>query len=90
MLRSRLHRRVVFRPLERSAILHAIPGYHELYENVHPELIGFIDDTFAHGNLRAWAEFTHTALEIRDTDVPLTETVARAVFALHHGGALVA
>ncbi len=72
------------------SILRAIPGYHELYENVGFELIGLIDDTFAHGNLRAWAEFTHTALEIRDTDGPLTETVARAVFALHDGGALIA
>jgi hypothetical protein len=89
MLRSRLHRRVVFGPLERGAVLRAIPTYHALYHDVDADLIGLIDDTFAHGNLRAWAEFTHTALEIKPADdAPLTEPIARAVIALHDGGSL--
>lgn len=90
MLRSRLHRRVAFGPLDRGAILQAIPSYHPLYEHADAGLIGLIDDVFAHGNLRAWAEFTHTALEIRGSAGHLTEAVARAVFALHDGGDLAA
>jgi len=90
MLRSRLHRRVAFAPLDRAAILQAIPAYHALYHDTGDGLIGLIDDVFAHGNLRAWAEFTHTALEILGGRGQLTEAVARAVFALHDGGELAA
>lgn len=90
MLRSRLHRRVAFGPLDRAAVQQAIPDYHALYHDVGIELIGLIDDVFAHGNLRAWAEFTHTAVEILDGRGHLTEAVARAVFALHDGGELAA
>ncbi len=90
MLRSRLHRRVAFAPLDRTAVLQAIPSYHPLYDTVDPLLVGLIDDVFAHGNLRAWAEFTHTAQEILGDSGPLSEAVARAVFALHDGGELAA
>ncbi len=90
MLRSRLHRRVAFAPLDRTAIQQAIPSYHALYDDADPLLIGLIDDFFAHGNLRAWAEFTHTAIEILEGRGKLTEAVARAVFALHDGGDLAA
>ena len=90
MLRSRLHRRVTFGPLDRAAVLQAIPGYHALFRDADVALIALIDDVFAHGNLRAWAEFTHTALEILGGRGRLTEAVARAAFALHDGGDLAA
>lgn len=64
-------------------------AYHPLYRGVEPTLLGLIDDVFYHGNLRAWATFTHTAkrlLERTGLD-ELDERVARNVFALHGGGA---
>lgn len=88
MLHSRLHRRVVFRPMDRDAVLRAIPGYHPIYEQADPETIAEIDDRFAHGNLRAWAEFTHTASDIctANQQPAVTPQVTAAVLALHGHG----
>jgi len=72
MLRSRIYRRVVFHPV---------------YAEVAAETLLFVDDHFAHGNLRDWAAFTATAVELcraggRDR---IDEAIARNAFALHGG-----
>lgn len=85
MLRSRLHRRVVFGPLDRSAILNAIPAYHGLYRDCDPKVIGYVDDVFAHGFFRNWAKFTLTAIEIAAPDAPLTKEAAKATLVLLNG-----
>jgi type II secretory pathway predicted ATPase ExeA len=89
MLRSRIYRRVVFRPLSRRQVLAMIRPYHPLYREVADELVDFIDDHFAHGNFRNWAAFTRSALDLCQwTGRPtLDEAIARNVFALHGGTA---
>ncbi len=89
MLASRVYRRVRFQPLTRPDVLGAIPAYHPIYADVESELIGLVDDHFAHGNMRNWAAFTHSALGLlaetrRDR---IDEQLVRNVFALHGGGA---
>ena len=89
MLRSRIYRRVVFRPLSRRQVLTVIHQYHPLYHEVADELVDFIDDHFAHGTFRNWAAFTRSALDLCQwTGRPtLDEAIARNVFALHGGTA---
>jgi hypothetical protein len=64
-----------------------MPVFHPLYAAADPELLLFIDDHFAHGNLRNWAAFTHSAHGLLDKHrrVRLDEQVARNAFALHAG-----
>src|SRR6266542_7057451 len=62
MLRSRIYRRVTFRPLTSQQVLGLIGNYHRLYQDVPDELVLFIDDHFAHGSWRNWAAFTHSAV----------------------------
>jgi hypothetical protein len=87
MLASRVYRRVRFQPLTRAEVLACMPAYHPLYAHADPDLIGLIDDLFAHGNLRNWAAFTDSALRLgRDVDHrELDERLTRNVFALHCG-----
>ncbi|WP_141278507.1 AAA family ATPase [Pseudonocardia hydrocarbonoxydans] len=87
MLRSRIYRRVVFRALTGDQVCELIPRFHPVYADAPPELLLFVDDHFAHGNLRDWAAFTATAVELcraagRDR---IDETLARNAFALHGG-----
>ena len=70
MLASRVYRRVRFRPLTRADVLGAIPAYHPVYADVDSKLIGLVDDHFAHGNMRNWAAFTHSALGTARRDRP--------------------
>jgi DNA transposition AAA+ family ATPase len=88
MLASRVFRRVSFAPLPRADVIAAIPDYHPLYTGAEPGLLGLIDDLFAHGNLRNWAAFTHSALRLTTQTgrERLDEQIARNVFALHGGG----
>jgi hypothetical protein len=88
MLRSRIYRRVVFRPLELKQLLGAIPGYHPVYAGIDGNLISFIDTYFGHGNLRNWASFTRSALALfqHHQRPRVDEEIARNVFALHGGG----
>lgn len=88
MLRSRIYRRVTFRPLTSRQILTLIPTYHPIYQGVPDELVLFVDDHFGHGNFRNWAAFTHSAQALcgQADRTRLDEDVARNVFALHGGG----
>jgi hypothetical protein len=88
MLRSRIYRRVTFRPLTSRQILTLIPTYHPIYQGVPDELVLFVDDHFGHGNFRNWAAFTHSAQALcgQADRTRLDEEVARNVFALHGGG----
>jgi DNA transposition AAA+ family ATPase len=89
MLRSRIYRRVTFRPLTSREVLDVLPGYHRLYQQADRELLLFIDDNFAHGNFRNWASFTRSALDLLGRRRPrvLDEAIARNVFTLYGGGA---
>jgi DNA transposition AAA+ family ATPase len=64
MLRSRVFRRLPFKPIRRQEIAALIAGFHPIYTGVTEELLLDIDDTYAHGTLRDWAAFTHTAADL--------------------------
>jgi len=88
MLRSRVYRRVAFTPLTQREVLRIIRAFHAVYEGASDELIRFIDNYCGHGNLRNWASFTLSALDLcaelkRDR---LDEQLARNAFALLGGG----
>jgi AAA domain len=89
MLRSRIYRRLRFQPLTPQQVQAVLPGYHPLYAQAAPDVIGLVDDYFGHGNWRNWAAFTHTAvgLAAETGRTRLDEALARNVFALHGGGA---
>jgi len=88
MLRSRIWRRVQIRPLRTVAILEHMPAYHPIYAGTDGELLLWIDERFAHGVLRDWAAFTHTAAGLcAKQDRVLDHAIARTALALH-GGAL--
>jgi DNA transposition AAA+ family ATPase len=88
MLRSRIYRRVVFRPLSTTDVVAVIHAYHPIYAEVDDALVVFIDDYFGHGNLRNWASFTRSAASLcrRHRRPVVDEEIARNVFALHGGG----
>lgn len=88
MLRSRMYRRVVFKPLQGKELLAGIKSFHAIYADAPEDLVLFIDDYFAHGNLRNWASFTRSAgvLCRRHERATVDEEIARNVFALHGGG----
>jgi DNA transposition AAA+ family ATPase len=88
MLRSRVFRRLPFAPLPRTEIPALIRGYHPIYHQVAEELLLGIDDTYAHGTLRDWAVFTHTAASLcTGTGRPgLDEAVIANAYALLGGG----
>jgi DNA transposition AAA+ family ATPase len=88
MLCSRIYRRVSFTPLSGPAVCELMGSFHPIYAGVGEELLLFIDDHFAHGNLRDWAAFTATAAGLctklgRDR---VDEQIARNAFAVHGGG----
>jgi DNA transposition AAA+ family ATPase len=85
MLRSRVFRRVTLVPLTSSQVCQLMGAFHPVYDGVAAELVLFVDDNFAHGNLRDWASFTHTAAKVcaEHGCARLDEEVARNTFALH-------
>jgi type II secretory pathway predicted ATPase ExeA len=87
MLRSRIYRRIHFQPLSPQQVLQVLPGYHPLYAQTDPDLLSLVDESYAHGNRRAWASFTHTALELATQTgrAGLDEPLVRNVFALQGG-----
>jgi DNA transposition AAA+ family ATPase len=80
MLHSRIYRRVAFTPLTDLDVSGLIPGYHPIYHDADPELLQRIDAKAAHGRMRSWAAFTHTAATIcrtrgeRRIDRPIVES----------------
>lgn len=62
-LKSRIHRRVRFKPQSRDWLRRTLPKYHPIYARCDVDLIDEIDERSAHGELRSWAIFTHTAME---------------------------
>lgn len=64
MLRSRVHRRVAFRPMTGQEVLEVLPRWHRLYRDQDPELLGFNDDVFGHGQFRNWVHFTKSFQQI--------------------------
>jgi hypothetical protein len=88
MLRSRIYRRVVFRPLTSRQVVDMVSHYHPLYQDAPADLVLFIDEYFGHGNFRNWAAFTRSAQDLaRETGrTTIDQTLARNVFALHGGG----
>jgi hypothetical protein len=89
MVESRIARRIEFKPLTNMQVLRLLPKYHPLYTNVDPELLLLVDDCYAHGNFRSWANFTVSAIDLcREFDIPdLTEDIIGNVFALAGGNA---
>lgn len=87
MLRSRIYRRVVCAPLSSEQVCALLPRYHPIYAGADTELLLFVDDYFAHGNLRDWAAFTTTAVDLCQATGAerLDEQIARNAFALHGG-----
>jgi len=88
MLRSRVYRRVSFRPLGPEQVLGAVRRFHPLYQEVDDDLIVLVDCYCGHGNFRNWASFTLTAVELcrEHGRVRLDEQIARNAFALLGGG----
>lgn len=88
MLRSRVYRRVRFEALSPEQVCTLIGSFHPIYEGVDRELLLFIDDHFAHGNLRDWASFTQTAVGLccEHGQDRIDERAARNAFTLHGGG----
>lgn len=64
MLRSRIFRRLPFQPLSRTAVPALIRDFHPIYATAGDDLLLGVDDVHAHGNLRDWAVFTHTAAQV--------------------------
>jgi hypothetical protein len=64
-----------------------MPRLHPVYAAVAPELVLFVDEHFAHGNLHDWAAFTATAAELCQAAGRgrIDEAIARNAFALHGG-----
>jgi hypothetical protein len=88
MLRSRVFRRLPFQPLPRAQVPALIRGYHRIYDGAPDQLLAGIDDTYAHGTLRDWAVFTHTAAALcaEAGRAQVDEAVAANAYSLLGGG----
>lgn len=64
MLRSRIYRRLPFKPLARAQVPGLMRRYHPVYADTPEELLLDVDDLYAHGTLRDWAVFTHTTAKL--------------------------
>jgi DNA transposition AAA+ family ATPase len=88
MLRSRIFRRVNITPLTGGQVCELMGGFHPIYAGVEREVLLLVDDHFAHGNLRDWVSFTHSAAKLcaEHGRERLDAEIARNTFALHGGG----
>jgi DNA transposition AAA+ family ATPase len=88
MLRSRIFRRANVTPLSGEQVCALMGAFHPIYSGVEAEVLLLVDDHFAHGNLRDWASFTHTAVKLcaEHGRERLDAEIARNTFALHSGG----
>ncbi len=64
MLRSRIFRRLPFRPMPKDKVPALMRGYHPIYAGADDTLLQGIDDTYARGSMRDWAVFTLTAAQL--------------------------
>ncbi|MCX4529887.1 ATP-binding protein [Streptomyces sp. NBC_01551] len=64
MLRSRVFRRLPFRPLTAEEIPEPMRGYHPIHEGADASLLRQIDELYGQGTMRDWAAFTHTAASL--------------------------
>ncbi len=89
MLRSRVWRRLTFTPMARAEVPGIIRSYHPLFDGVDDELLGHVNDRFAHGIWRNWALFAATAHLVarRAGRTRLDQEIIANTFALHGGGA---
>jgi hypothetical protein len=88
MLESRIFRRVEFELLDEFWVVKNMPRYHPVYRSCSAEVIGLIDDEYAGGNFRRWANFTVTAARYmrEHKKKVLTEKLARLIIRLLGGG----
>lgn len=61
MLRSQIFRRVNVTPLNAAQVCELKRTFHPIDRDVDPEILLLFDDQSAHGNLRNWVSFTHSA-----------------------------
>jgi len=61
MLRSRIFRRLPFKPIPPDQVPDLMRGYHPIYAGADDATLREIDAAYGHGHLRDWAVFTHTA-----------------------------
>ncbi|MEV5576911.1 ATP-binding protein [Spirillospora sp. NPDC052269] len=66
MFRSRVFRRLPFQPIKPPSVPGLIRRFHPIYAQATDQVLTDIDTRFAHGNLRDWAVFTHTAAALCD------------------------
>ena len=66
MLKSRVVRRLPFRPLSPEIIPTLIGDYHPIYTGIDPKILLEINSHQCEGNLRHWAAFTLTAAQLCD------------------------
>ena len=88
MLRSRIFRRLPFKPMPRDKVPVLMRGYHPIYADADDELLLNINNMYAHGSMRDWAVFTHTAAQLcSETDLAGVdaEVVANAAILLGAG-----
>jgi DNA transposition AAA+ family ATPase len=64
MLRSRIFRRLPFKPMPKDKVPALMRGYHPIYADADAALLLGIDDAYAHGSMRDWAVFTLTAARL--------------------------
>ncbi|MFE2864915.1 AAA family ATPase [Embleya sp. NPDC059259] len=64
MLRSRIFRRLPFRPLAPDEVPDLMLAYHPIYDGADTTLLRTVDETYGHGTMRDWAVFTHTAASL--------------------------
>jgi len=64
MVLSRLRLDYQFDALDLDEVLDLMPEYHALYRAADEELLSRVDNDFAHGNLRNWAQFTYTVQKL--------------------------
>lgn len=85
MLRSRIFRRVSTSALSGPRVCALMGSFHPIYTGVEHEVLLLVDDHFAHGNLREWASFTHTAAKLcgEHRRERVDAEIARNAFALH-------
>lgn len=88
MLESRIFRRVWFKKMDGVSVLKTMPEYHRLYRACQPEVITYVDDEYAKGNFRTWANFTATAAAYmrENKRKTLTQKIARFIINLLRGG----